>query len=73
MTTKFAKQAEMQMTNRLLGDFFIKNFVCPESVLKLGKGRGIVELTIEKNESISDAVMIKKLHPETDKKAIRVY
>ena len=64
-------EAKSSMTDDEGADFYNKNFVFSESMKEI-KGRGLFELTIEKDGSISNVVMIEKIHPDIDKEVERV-
>ena len=74
-TTKIYNMGEVDntafMSNAALMDH-MKKFKYPENLEPM-KGKGAIELTVERDGSVSDARIVKGIHPDLDKEFIRVF
>lgn len=74
-TTKIYNMGEVDntafMSNAALMDH-MKKFKYPENLEPM-KGKGTIELTVERDGSVSDARIVKGIHPDLDKEFIRVF
>lgn len=58
-------------SNSQLIDFIIKNFKYPD--IEPVNGKGLVDLVIERDGTVSDVIIVEGIHPAIDKEFIRVF
>ncbi len=67
------KLAEFKGGNEAMKKFFADNVKYPESAIKSGKnGRVIVQFVINTDGSVSDTKVLRSIHKDLDKEALRV-
>lgn len=63
--------AQLTINNKKIYELFSKEFKCPDTV-EAFNGKGYVDLVIEKDGTVSDAIVVKSLHPDVDKEFVKV-
>lgn len=75
-TNRIYDQSEVQdaiptLSDSQIPDFYSKHFKYPD--MEPINGRGLADLVIEKDGTVSDVIIVKSIHPELDKEFIRVF